>query len=239
MKKTLLNSTKRKLVVFLITTLGVFSNVSAQEKTFTDNDLKKRKSAAGAVLDNEKTRITKTVFYFENDLKSPVKTEKIIRELAPPDLERTITEEKTATGMVIEERLYIGDQIFVRRNKGVWRKPKFDSIGLAGPVGLGGASEKTDEPKIEITTERKLQEEIIVNKQIADCYETITTKKFTLPTGTYTETQRENFCFSKDDRYIRIEEEIQNSETKKRSLTINDFEYDPNIKIEAPKIKEK
>lgn len=78
-----------------------------------------------------------------------------------------------------------------------------------------------------------------VNNQTADLYQIVTNRKYIYPTKNYTDVQTESYWFDASGRFVKILEEYYDGDTKNVSRKTEEYEYDPNIKIEAPVLKTK
>lgn len=224
---------KRTAFIFVLM-LGTFLNAAAQELTFEDNDLYALKDKARQMLEGKTLRITSTEEWFENGSKAPVRLEKSINEVIPPDRSHFVSERQTPQGFERTEYIDIGRQRYIKENKGEWKEFK----GSGGGIGSGEGNGSGEDVKIETTVARKLKKGEIVNRQKVDLYETVVTQKYIYPTRIYTTVRTEAFWFDNKGRYVKTLEEYREGDMKVFSRTTQEYEYDlKNIKIEAPIIK--
>lgn len=227
-----MNKLKAAAFVFAFL-LSASLNVAAQESTFEDEDFYKVKGQASEMLDGKILRITTVEESFENGNKTPVKFEKYINEIIPPDRSHFVVEKKTAKGIERTEYIDIGKERFIKENGGEWKK--FEPTGSG--VGSGSGSGSGVEPKIETSVKNILKKGETVNKQTVDLYQIVTNRKYIYPTKTYTDVQTESYWFDRSGRFVKTLEEYNDGETKTVSRKTETYEYDPNIKIEAPVLK--
>ncbi len=228
--------TKKRVVTVWLTafmTFGLSLVATAQvETTFESNTLYKLQDEARRATDQGTLRLTILKEHFENGNTIPVSTEKYISEVIPPDRRRFITEIKSKTGIRRSEFINIGTQRYIKENGGKWEvyQPKGGGgSGQGSGNGSGG-----EQVKIESSSVNKLERDVIVNNQKTDYYETTVNYKFFYPTGTVTAYSKKGFWFDAQGRYVRTLKEDFSGDTKSLSREITDYEYNPDIKIEAP-----
>jgi tetratricopeptide (TPR) repeat protein len=216
----------------IITIIGSVFNVIAQKSTFEDSNLYDLKQKAETFSDNSVVRVTINEENFDKGDKVPANFKKYINEVIPSDgsnsiyRSRFISEEKTKNGVEREELITIGNQRYIKKNNGNWEVFKSE--------GSGSGSGSGENIKIETTSENKLQRGVIINNQKTDYYQTTTTYKYFYPTGTIISYTKEGFWFDQKGRYVQTLEESFDGETKNIARKTTVYEYDPNIKIEAP-----
>jgi tetratricopeptide (TPR) repeat protein len=216
----------------LITTI-IFSitlQATAQESTFEDNTLYNLKLKAETFSNDSIVRVTIIEENFKNGDKVPENSIKYTNEVIPPNgsnliyKSHFISEKTTKNGVEREEFITIGNQRYIKKNNSKWE--------VFNPMGSGNGSGES--VKIETSSDNKLQRGVIINNQKTDYYQTTTTYKHLYPTGTLIRYFKEGFWFDSTGRYVQTLEESFNGETKNINRKTTVYEYNPNIKIEAP-----
>lgn len=226
---------KLNAAAIVLLTLCATLGVAAQESAFKEEELKVLIENAAEKLDGKTYRLKTTSVNYQDGNSTPVYTGKTISEFIPPERERIVTETQTAEGIKRYESIRIGEKKFVRYNNGEWQEPDGTETGTKYGTGVGSLS-----AKVETTTERRFRKGEIVNNQTADFYETVTTTKFIYPAKTYTSVRRTAYWFDVNGQFVKSENEYQDDmDTKSISRITREYEYDANIKIEAPLIKSK
>lgn len=225
------------LIIAFVSTIfltGVFA-----QGTFTESGLKILKNKAEEKL---KTTSYRSIYVSKN-LKTNDVLKKEVSEFVPPNRKHYVIEEiifqiKVDPNKPIETRfrdstiekiprytewIYIGEKIFLRQGaKEKWKiyVESGDSYGTGVGYGTGSSVEKP-----EITVEYKLTSNQILRNRQCDLYEKITTRKYKNSTPFV---HTESYWFNEEGFFIGYK-----SENEYQRETI-DYEYDPEIKIEAP-----
>ena len=216
--------------VLLMLFLFALANVSAQENTFTDEDLKNLTNNAIEKLKGKSHRQKKFYEIYEEGKPKPILTQRNLREFIPPDRIYFSSERENAEGRKRFEAIYIGEKEYIRVDNGEWQELVRGGEGN----GVGNGTSIGDDVRIETTVERKLKKGEMVNKRIADRYEKIITTKVIFPDKTYTSVEREVNWFDANGLLVKYYQEVQDDKLKRTYRTTTDYEYDANIRIEAP-----
>jgi hypothetical protein len=222
-------------IIFLLAVIFCsFHSVSAQEGTFKEEDLTALKKAAGEKLAGKIYRHTTIVStYFDGD-ETPNYIMKSILEIIPPDRSRYISMKETSKGVAWRsESIRVGKRRFRREDNGEWKEEKESGGGIGGGEGSGYIGYK-----LEKTIERKLKKGEVAGNKKVDLYETFSTYKYIYPLKTITKVWKEIYSFDADGMFVKREEEYNDGSNSVRK-TVEEYEYDPNIKIEAPALREK
>ena len=221
-------------IAALITTivLGIALDATAQETTFEAAALYKLKAAANKHLGQGNRRITILEESFENGSPVPIHTEKYVREIIPPDRSRFISEKKTKNGIERTEYIDIGTQRFIKKNGGKWEV--FKPTGRGVGSGSGSGSGSGEDVKVETSSAYKLNRGVVINNQKTDYYETTITFKYLYPTETVVNISKEGYWFDAQGRYVKTLEESFGGKDKSIRRKTTHYEYDADIKIEAP-----
>lgn len=227
---------KLNRIAFVVAlSLCALLKVSAQEATFDENTLNALKKDSAAWLEGKKIRIVSVDERLENEGKTSVVRSKSTSEFLPPDRYHYIFETTTAAGTERTEYIDIGKESFVRRGDGDW-----EIFVPSGKGGMGnGTGDGFERPQIETKVVRTLSKNVNVNDQTANLYQTVTTVKYTFTTRTHTNVFIESYWFDNSGRMLKSFEETQYGDTKKSTRSTTEYDYDPNLKIEAPRIKNK
>jgi hypothetical protein len=150
-----------------------------------------------------------------------------IREYAPPDNSYTIFERKTDKGVIREEQISVGQKKYIKQMDGSWREIPFENRVVGGSAIAAESIE--NEQNIEYFYKGKKN----ISNQMADLYEEKTTRKYknlNLETVLI-----KRYWFDQNGMFLKNETESKVN-NKVNYLMILEYEYDPNIKIVAPKI---
>ena len=249
MKMTILNKPRsafdfiKGLILSTSLLIGVFLNVSAQNKAFTEQELEALKRNAA-----EKS---KTVKYRSVTSKKYGKTEEqIIYEFVPPDRKHFIIKKQSppdrialpnnvltgAPGAVFkiaavnsyDEWIYVGEKIFYRNGvEKIWKPilPSSETREFGYGNGTGTYSEQPTK-----TTEYKLTPNQTVNRQDADLYEVIVKYKYSYSVNPLVYSYK--YWINKNGLFAKTHFDLGSG-----GETIVDYEYNSNIKIRVPFIK--
>jgi hypothetical protein len=219
------------LSAFGINPFLLCSCVSAQEKTINEKVIKEKEfkeiqAKATERLRDKIYRLTKTEERFSERGAKPQSVKINILETVPPNKRRELEEIKSPTENSKTERIWDGKNLYKRENDGEWEKYS------------GGGGGSGDFASGKITTTYKFIEKTTLNNQIVNVYEVETNRianKFS-PTSRYEVhyVEKTRYWINEDGYFLNItkESEIAGSKSLKREIEI--YEYDPNIKIEAP-----
>lgn len=234
---------RRNLVKLILTAAcaAIFAlNVSAQEENdFKEEDLQTRLKMAQQKLETATHRATIDYAFYTNDKGVPDLAEKTVREVVPPQKsEHSATERKWADGSTTRsEYVRVGARQFARENGGEWNELK-NADGYGYGIGSGTGSGNS-QMKIERNVERSLKKGERVGDRTVDLYETVTTVRYVYPSKTRTEISRDSYWFDADGRFVKTENEYSDSEARTHSTNTKIYEYDVEIKIQAPRVKAK
>lgn len=223
-------------LLVLALTLGAFLGASAQQKpqanTFDENDLYALQGAADSKLKGKIYRLTAIDTDYDDGSATPTRTEKNIEESVPPDRFHSITEMTTAKGTQRLEMISVAGRTFFKHNDEEWKEPQ---SGSGYGSGSGSGNSVSDERiQIEDTTERRLKKGETVNNQTVDLYETVHTVRYKYLSNVYSIISKTSYWFDKNGLLVKSAGEDENTETKRIYRSTKEYEYDPNIKIEAP-----
>lgn len=226
-------SKKYFTTAFLLTFLFfTFSGVSAQENILTTEDLdiviNDLVNTANQKIKDKTRRVTTTSTFSTIGSEVSTRKYKTIWEIIPPDREHFVSENESVEGVKRYEFIRIGDKRFVRENNGEWKEESGNGRGSGNGAGAG------IDAVIERTVERRVKKGETVNNQTADLYEIVTVTKYIYPNKTITNSWKQSYWIDKNGLFVRTEDEFQNGEANTISRTVRDYEYDSNIKIEAP-----
>lgn len=222
-----------KFSVFLICLLSL--NVFGQRKEISKEEYSLANKKAGEKMKTVSYRfVSKNEHYFGDELKS---VETNTNEFVPPDKRHNIFDAKIFDGKksILTESISIGNEIYRRENGGEWTKRTKTE-----------ANQSPNNPirTVENNSKFYLTENVPLNNQTTNLYEVAVEEKVSAPTGKANETRETNF-YSKEKRWISrdgllLKLEIESeSQQMRKALTrrVWTYEYDPNIKIEAPVLK--
>lgn len=220
----------KSLIFFLILLTGIFT-VSAQEKILSENEFKEIVARAEQNLKGKTYRLTRTEEIFSDRSANAESVNIEINEYVQPDKWREVVETKSTNKNSRIERIWDGKNLYERENDGEWKK-------FSGGGGISGSIKSG-----KITTIYKFIEKSVLNNQPVNVYEVEQNRKAAKlsQNGMYEVhyIERTKYWISEDGYFLKklSENEIAGSKSLIRETWI--YEYDPNIKIEAPKNKEK
>lgn len=228
----------RRYVLYLAFALSVFGIVSiypnyhvlAQEKSversISESDFKEVLSKADSLLNGKIYRMTKTEETFTDRETNPQRVETNILETVPPNKRREVEVIKSATENSRTERIWDGKNFYKKENDGKWQK-------FSGGGGLAGSFVSG-----RISNTFKFVGEESLNGKMSDVYETEMRRvanKATQTSAYQVEyVTKTKYWFSENGQFLKIirNSEVVGSKSLVRETTV--YEYDKNIKIEAP-----
>lgn len=223
------------LVLFIF---GASSEAKAQERAFEDSTLTILRDKAEELCRHRVLRLTILDENFEKGAKLPTNTEKNIIEEIPSDRSRFINEKRSPKGVERRETIYIGSQEYIRKNAGAWELVKSESGGGSSVGGMGSGSGNGNgngEPvKFKTSSVNKSKPGVLLNKQKTDYYETVIKVTMIRPSTTVVSYSKKAYWFDAQGRYVRILDEDIDGDNQIVERKTTDYEYDLNIKIEAP-----
>lgn len=209
-------------VLFLL-----FINIPAQKQSFTEDELKNLQSNADEKLKTVSYRRI-TVRYNSGGRGFSSMS---VFEFIPPDRSHTITQRKTGKGIVMEERILIGEKAYYRKANEEWKVVTGENDYGGRGTGFGSGSEAKPIQTIEYNFIRGQT----IKNQKADLYEIVTTDTYNLENSSYSNTFIKRYWFNEKGLLLKTEEQNKHISTI-QTYNINvDYEYNPkNLKIEAP-----
>jgi hypothetical protein len=222
-----------KLSALLICLFGL--NIYGQRKEITKVEFFESYRNAG-----EKTRkttyrvVSKNEVFLDNQLQS---VQNYTDEFVPPDKKRFVAEIKSSEPIknkyLRTERILIGNDEYKRENGGEWVKRTLTTTKKP-------ANNNTSKT-VENNSKYYLTENVNLGNQPTNLYEL--TVEYRHPTQTsptnegkeFVSYRKQKIWISRDGLYLRMEMEDEFPEPRKSSSRRTwIYEYDPNIKIEAP-----
>jgi len=213
---------KNKIQIIIVS-LIVFLNaalIAGQEKTIEKANFLEITAKAEEKLEGKTYRKTTVNETFVARDSKPLKSSKTIFETIPPDRTRWIRDDETGK----LEAITIGAKRYIRKNGGEWKENYGGGVGNG--IGCGARIESESYTVIENTK---------LDGKTVNLYEM--KKKLTnVSCGEDSRDQvwLERYWITKDGMYLKTEDEYEyvGEHSFRRSTAI--YEYDPNIKIEAP-----
>lgn len=207
-------------------------NVYGQRKEIQKEDFLNAYKKAGEKMKTMTYRfVSKNEHYFGEELKS-VQINTV--EFVPPDKFHSIFDAKMfdRNQTLLSERILIGNDEYKRENGGNWIKQT-----------KSGTNQSPNNPikTVESNSKFYLTENVQLDNQTTKLYEVAVETKTSMPTGKTGETKetvfyrKEKRWISRDGLLLRLEMEDESQQMRKvvtRQIWI--YEYDPNIRIEAP-----
>ena len=222
---------KNNIVIacLLILIFSLFSSVSAQEKKISEQEfVALRKNASEKIKDKSyRVKMTSESSTIVTDPAPSWFTTSII-ELTS-DGYHNVYETKSADKVTRNEEIKVGNRKYTRLNNDAWK----EVTTVTSQNGSGSGIVTVTLAKSEKNVEWKYKGKKSLNGQNTDLYEVKTTTKFKLKDKDITSIFTERFWLSQDGLILKTESESERNK-KVFSHTVYEYEYDPNIKIEAP-----
>ena len=213
-------------LLFLL--LGQFSQGLAQTREISEQEFKKVQDSAYQKTSAEsyRTKLESQHFYHISD-KEPYFQRSVTTE-RPANGYYEILEDKRGKEVERTETIKINNRKFLRKNNGKWEditKPKAGGFGgfMTGEV-----------IKNKETIERRYLGKETVNGQTVDVYEQKITRDYENIKGL--SINEEKIWIDQKGRYLKTETKSRIGDKHIFQMTV-EYEYDPKIKITAPKIK--
>ena len=208
------------------------TNTKSNEKTATVNVVEesKFKELLAKATDNLKGktyRLTKTKEDFTDRNANPESVGVNILEIVQPNKKREVEKLKSPTKNTRLERIWDGKNLYEKENDGEWKK--YDGGGSGGGSFTSGRT----------TTVYKFVGKEMLNNKNADVYESESRRiadKFTQTSEYRIEyvVKTKYWISSEDALFLKIIKESEVVGSKSLTLEVEIYEYDANIKIEAP-----
>jgi hypothetical protein len=201
---------------FLLICLCAVSGVFAQQKVDLSRELDDLQQKAQEMRRNKSYRIKTTIEEYDETGKKLKSKSVSVSETAPPDrsYDSSTTESAGVTKKV--ERIEIGDKSYIKKDGGKWRKSVPEQSSSVIGVGL--------------STGVKIVEETMINGQSVKVYMEET--RASLGGEDFSSTDK--YWFTSEGELLKTESERKNGKTGEISRVVTVYEFDPNIRIEAP-----
>ena len=213
---------KRRIILTFVFVCALSTAVYTQTKQITSNEFYTSNSKAFNLLSERSHRIeTKTDTF---DGASIVKSITKIYERLMPDRERFLTTEKIGDKETRSEYIHIGYMEYRRENNGPWTAKDLRGTGSGEGNGSGGivsCAQYTEESdSVNGTGARKLRQYLIEQTRQGLSFDDMT------------------IWLSADGLFLKSARVKGLLEPRvERTQSVVTYEYDPNIKIEAPIVK--
>jgi len=209
-----------RLLTLLIICLCALHNVFGQTSVNNFKEFGEMKDKAQRLRDSKSYRTKTTTEKYAAD--GTTLKEKIVStdEFAMPDRRFSSTTIESGGKTAKFEFIEIGEKVFVKEDNGKWRIPRPEPITepTEPTTGLGN------------TTGGKFIEQTTFNGQTVKVYEENTNTYF----GDDGRSTTTRFWFNEAGELLKTEAKERNLKTDEISRIVTIYEYDPNIKIEAP-----
>jgi hypothetical protein len=219
-----------KLLLILICLSGL--DIHGQGKVITETEFSAAAKKASEKMKTMSVRfVSKNEHYFGDELKF---IESNTNEFVPPDKIRNVFEAKMfdRNKIILSESIQIGDDRYERKNGGDWSKRVLEKVI---------SSSNNHVKVVENDSKFYLTENVRLGSQTANLYEKIYESKFVSPNQTASEAKgtvfyrREKRWISRTGLLLKVESEEESHQMRKvMSRRITTYDYDSNIKIEAP-----
>lgn len=205
-------------IVLLLGSFGIYAQVTAgssgEKDVYKEFSVLQRKS--WEIQRNNAYRETREAV--SEDKSAPASKETRISEFVPPDRRRYSTSVESNGKTVTYESIIIGEQIFSRENGGKW---SVKTLEMRSGSGFGSSNVKF----IEKTT---------LGGRAVSVYEEDWSRSMT---GNGDASGKTTFWFTEDGYLLKSVEKRKAEPGKAATTETSVYEYDPNIKIEAPPVK--
>lgn len=205
------------LILFSVFTMKFAANVFGQEPIDRAKEFRELQNKSQAILSSKSYRVTTTTEVFADKGASSKVKYISISESVPPDRRRYIfTLDKETTK---SEVISIGEDVFIKDEKGKW---KIDDTKSETYTGVGSS------------LPAKFIEKTSFAGQVVNIFEE-QSRSFSEKGGDQEATTR--YWFNSEGQLLKTESEKTDLKSKQVSHSVSLYEYDLNIKIEAPIIK--
>jgi hypothetical protein len=204
---------------FLLSIVLFVGDLAGQNGTISREEFNTIRDTYNAILKKEKYRIRHTHEVFPYVGAEPERIDKWITEFAPPDRIRSRFGLNQSDPEKKYERIVIGPRAFWNKG-GEWKEIGPDSAGF----GLSSGPNSVD---------YYFRGNAKVGKKDARLYEVISSSIFNQGQTRVTSYYKTKYWIGKDGRVLKTVGESDGLGSN-RSRTTAEYEYDPNIKIEAP-----
>ena len=221
-----------KIIWILLLIFIGFISIFGQDKTISESEFRVVFDKWNQ-LSKQKTYRVKVIA--ESQLNGNVSNfrEESYNEFVPPDRRRYVSELKTPTLSNRVETIYIGEKKYTRKNLGEWKEVKVeeksqrkkDKIIIAEQIEYKYIGKESLEGQKANVYEQLVKHKITNEKQATESFSTIKMKYWFGESGLLLK--------------MEMETEITSGIMKSFSRRTWNYEYDPNIKIEAPIIPKK
>jgi hypothetical protein len=200
----------------LVIWLGALTTVFSQNKTDAFKEFRELENKSQALIESKSIRTKTTTEIYAADGKTLKQKIVTILEEMPPDRER-YTSTSEAGGVTEKyETIDIGDKTYVRLNNGKWKTLEPEDLERITGVGNSFGT--------------RVVEEITINGQSVRVFETRSTSYF----GDEERRAVTRYWFTAEGELFKTEAEEKDLKTNEISRIVTVYEYDPNIRIEAP-----
>ena len=214
----------------LIATALFALNALSQVTKISEADLKAiipSATSASSLLSRREKAVTEM---FDDKALPPIKTIIFTKTFLPPNKTQSFYSSENSSGKFVDERITIGPNEYVRSNDGPWKiETPEERAGFPPPPKAISVPAPTDEI---VTVYRRTLAELDTHR--ISFYEMEKTGTKTDKNGTYKVTAISRYWINKDGTLAELQTEIFASNSKGRYVRTVIYEYDPNIKIEAP-----
>jgi hypothetical protein len=206
------------------------SQILAQTRGINEQEFNKVKDSAYQKTSAENYRKKlKSQHYHHISDKEPYFQRNVTTELAAKDYHE-ILEDVRVDEVKRSETIEINNRKYLRENNGKWKDiTKPEAGGLGGVFTVTGEVVKNEE-----TAEHRYLGKQMVNGQRVDVYEQKITRKYENIAGL--SVNEEKIWIDQKGRYLKTETKTRIGD-KHIFQMIVEYEYDPSIRITAPKIK--
>jgi hypothetical protein len=218
---------KTNLLFLLMLIICGFSNITAQEKKISEQEITTLRNNASEKLKSKSYQVKMNSESYRNTKdSSPYWFIKSTTEYTL-DGYHSVTETRSVEGLKRRETINVGNRRFSKEDNEPWKELS-PTQGFGGGSGLQPSSIES-----ETTVEYKhLGKKEIINQK-ADLYEVKKKTKYKIKDREFLSIYTEKFWFNKDGLFLKTEDESENN-GKVTSHTVREYEYDSNIKVEAP-----
>jgi len=210
-----------RFVIFVTLLVGLTTVVLAQRKSVTAKDFEKVDAKAKDLLLTTSYRVSMTTKWYDNKGEKPVSITKFIKESVPPDRTHTWIERIDEGKITKSERIVIGPRNFERKGTGPWTE-----LSSSGGSGMGLSPDA-------MSIDYYCTDGVPFEDTKADMFEVERKTKFTINGKSAFSLYKATYWFHLDGRLLKMVSELDDKSWQSNHSS-EIYEYDPNIKIEAP-----
>lgn len=219
-----------RTMLFVVFSLSAFQAAFAQPaRVIKESELTTKIARAEEKLKTQKYRI-RFVRDDDGEIRRGVYRTQIY-EFVPPDRVRKVWTSVEDGGVKTMEEIFVGAKQFRKEHGEKWKDITNENYGVAGGGGGGGNAD--------VSKTYRYLGKVTLNDQPADLYEEETIIEDAFQNRVFVRTETERYWFNAAGLFVKIASEYKSGASSQVRFTVSEYEYDPSIKIAAPRLARK